>query len=94
MGNGKVAHPLPPWLDPTAPLRSRSRRLSVTAANLLLEEVISMTRPGRWKRAQRSVEYWAKWTLLSLFGPAQQDREQDPIEILRREYGRPPRSSN
>jgi hypothetical protein len=53
-----------------------------------------MPESSRWMRAQRSVEYWAKWTLLSLFGPAQQDREQDPIEILRRQYGRPPRSSN
>ena len=37
-----------------------------------------------------SVEYWSKWTLLSLYGPATQDRESDPIEQLKREYGRPP----
>ena len=37
-----------------------------------------------------SVQYWIKWTLLSLYGPATQDRESDPIEQLKREYGRPP----
>jgi len=37
-----------------------------------------------------SVEYWVKWTLISVYGPATQDRETDPIEQLKREYGRPP----
>ena len=37
-----------------------------------------------------SATYWAKWTLLNLYGPAIQRPEGDPIEKLKREYGRPP----
>ena len=39
-------------------------------------------------RAVRSVAYWVQWLGLTLFGPAQQDSEHDPIEILKRKYGR------
>lgn len=37
-----------------------------------------------------SVEYWTKYALLSVYGPAAQDRRSDPIERLKRQYGRPP----
>lgn len=39
----------------------------------------------------RLIPYWVQYGLLTVLGPAQQDREHDPIEILRRKYGRPPR---
>jgi hypothetical protein len=37
-----------------------------------------------------ALAYWSRWLLLQLFGPATQDRESDPIEQLKRRYGRPP----
>ena len=40
-------------------------------------------------RELRSAAYWSQWTLLELFGPATQDRSIDPIEQLKRRYGRP-----
>jgi hypothetical protein len=56
--------------------------------NLKGIEVIVMNTTNELLRAERSLEYWGQWLLLTLFGPAQQDREHDPIEILRRKYGR------
>jgi hypothetical protein len=32
--------------------------------------------------------FWSRWLLLEMFGPATQDRESDPIEQLKRRYGR------
>jgi hypothetical protein len=49
-----------------------------------------MRRSTRARSVVDSMEYWVKWTLLSLYGPASQDRDTDPIEQLKREYGRPP----
>lgn len=37
-----------------------------------------------------SIEYRWLLLLLSLYGPARQTREADPIEQLKRKYGRPP----
>ena len=42
------------------------------------------------RRELRSASYWTQWTLLELFGPATQDRLDDPVEQLKRRYGRPP----
>lgn len=44
----------------------------------------------RLRSVADSLEYWTKWALLTMYGPATQDRETDPIEQLKREYGRPP----
>lgn len=38
-----------------------------------------------------SIAYYWQWTLLSVFGAAQLSREVDPIEQLKRRYGREPR---
>jgi len=35
-----------------------------------------------------SIRYWTQWFLLQMFGPATQDDENDPIEQLKRKYGR------
>ncbi len=40
--------------------------------------------------ALRNLSYWSQYALLTVFGPAQQTPETDPIEILKRKYGRPP----
>lgn len=37
------------------------------------------------------VRYGAKWLLLSVYGPAEQDRPVDPIENLDREQDEEPR---
>ena len=39
-------------------------------------------------RVVDSLAYRIQWLGLTLFGPAQQDSEHDPIEILKRKYGR------
>jgi hypothetical protein len=44
---------------------------------------------GRARRVLDWFAYWSQWLLLSLFGPAQQDSASDPIEQLKRKYGRP-----
>lgn len=36
------------------------------------------------------VAYWTQWLALTLFGPAQLDAAHDPVEVLKRRYGRPP----
>ena len=41
-------------------------------------------------RELRSASYWTQLALLELFGPATQDRQSDPVEQLKRRYGRPP----
>lgn len=33
--------------------------------------------------------YWVQWTALMLWGPATQDEDHDPIQNLKRRYGRP-----
>ena len=38
-----------------------------------------------------SIAYSFQWTVLSLFGAAELSREKDPIEQLKRRYGREPR---
>ncbi len=38
-----------------------------------------------------SIAYYVQWTLLSIFATAELSREKDPIEQLRRRYGREPR---
>ena len=38
-----------------------------------------------------SIAYAFQWTILSLFGAAELSREKDPIEQLKRRYGREPR---
>ena len=38
-----------------------------------------------------TIAYGVKYALLSVFGAGEQPRESDPIERLRRKYGRPPR---
>jgi hypothetical protein len=35
-----------------------------------------------------SVAYWTQWIALELWGPATQDASVDPIEELKRRYGR------
>lgn len=40
---------------------------------------------------RESIAYWTQWTLLQVYGPAEQDREHDPIELLKRKYHRSPR---
>lgn len=41
-------------------------------------------RHGPWA----SVAYWAQWVGLQVYGPASQTSAQDPIEELKRRYGR------
>lgn len=38
-----------------------------------------------------TIAYGTKYALLSVFGAGEQPRESDPIERLKRKYGRPPR---
>lgn len=36
------------------------------------------------------ISYGARYLALTLWGPASQDRSVDPLEELKRRYGRPP----
>ena len=40
------------------------------------------------RNVMRNISYWIQFILLSVFGPAQQSKETDPIEILKRKYGK------
>jgi len=40
-----------------------------------------------------SLAYWVQFAALSIYGPAAQSESADPIERLKRKYGRPGRSS-
>ncbi|MDO8308677.1 MAG: hypothetical protein Q7V58_10030 [Actinomycetota bacterium] len=42
---------------------------------------------GLWS----SLAYWVQLAGLSLYGPASQPRASDPIERLKKKYGRPAR---
>lgn len=41
-----------------------------------------------FRNGLRNISYWTQFLLLSVFGPAQQSKESDPIEILKRKYGK------
>ena len=43
--------------------------------------------------AWETLAYWTQYALLSVYGAGQQSRQDDPIERLRRKYGRPPRKN-
>jgi hypothetical protein len=40
-----------------------------------------------------SVAYWTQFVLLSAYGPASQSEFSDPVQRLRRKYGRPSQRS-
>ena len=61
---------------------SRARSAHATAR-------IPTPRPRRHGGLASSVSYGVRLGLLTLFGPATQDAEHDPIVALKREYGRP-----
>lgn len=46
-------------------------------------------RKGIGRGWRDAVTYYAKWLMLNMFGPAQQDDEHDPIVALKRQYHRP-----
>ena len=43
---------------------------------------------GRVRRALASLSYWPRLAMLTLYGPATQDAEHDPVVALKREHGR------
>ena len=47
--------------------------------------MMSATSKSRWIR---SLTYWVRLALLTVYGPATQDEATDPIEQLKRDYGR------
>ncbi len=51
-----------------------------------------MPRQDRLHRAAKDAAYFIRRLGLALFGPAQLDEEHDPIEALRRQYGRLPKA--
>lgn len=56
-------------------------------AGVLEVEVMSVL--TRIHSAMRSVAYWSTWFLLEAYGPAEQSDDGDPIQQLRRRYGKP-----
>jgi hypothetical protein len=47
-----------------------------------------MTIRSLFRHEAESASYWGQWFLLQMFGPATQDSETDPIQILKRKYHR------
>lgn len=48
-----------------------------------------MTIAEKAKHASSALAYWVQWALLEIYGPASQDEAHDPIEELKRKYGKP-----
>jgi hypothetical protein len=52
--------------------------------------VVDVSTAHPWPSIWHEIAYWSQWIALSLFGPATQDRESDPVEQLKRKYGHRP----
>jgi hypothetical protein len=67
-------------------VRSSAHRSAKSAATPRAREVVGVAVEGPVRRLWRTIVYWVRLCLLTLFGPATLDEEHDPIVQLKREH--------